>query len=123
MAKPRKRGAKAYGWDRFIGILGMIVDVLAIGLGGFAAGIGLTDSKLMKLDQPKVVGGIGLFIVLVGVIRLILDIGIFNSRRWAFIVAALLSGWGIYSGSVVPSSLMLLYAVLRLGQVFGPNLR
>lgn len=123
MARAKKRSPKAYGWDRFIGVLGMIVDVLVIGLGSFAASVGLSDPKLMKMDQPKVVGGIGLFIVLVGVVRLILDIGIFNSRRWAFIVAALLSGWGIYSGSVASSSLMLLYTVLRLGQVFGPSLR
>jgi hypothetical protein len=123
MARPKKRGAKAYGWDRFFGFFGMLIDVLGVAFGSVLVGMGLTDSKLVKMDQPKVYAGIGLFIVIVASVRFVINLGIFNSRRWAFILAALLAGWGMYAGSFASSGLILLYTVLRLGQVFGPPLK
>ncbi len=123
MAGPKRRGAKAYGWDRFFGFFGMLIDVLGVVFGSFVVGMGLTDSKLAKMDQPKIYAGIGLFIVIVASLRFLISLGIFNSRRWAFILAALLAGWGMYAGSFTASGLTLLYTILRLGQVFGPPLK
>jgi len=122
MAKPKRRGAKAYGWDRFIGILGMIFDVLIVALGSWAVQFGLVDTKIAHADQPKFIG-FGALVIAMAAISFVINLGIFNSRRWAFIVAALFAGYGLSSGTLAPSGFMLLYTVLRLGKVFGPDLR
>jgi hypothetical protein len=123
VARAKRSGTKGYVWDRLVGGLAIVVDVLAVALGGYAVRLGLLDSKLTKLEQPKLIGGIGAFILVLAFIHLIVDLGIFRSRRWAFIVLALLSGYGMWAGSVWSSGFMLTYTVLRLGQVFGPILR
>jgi hypothetical protein len=127
VARSRKGASKGYGWDRFIGGIAIVFDVLVLVIGvamsGYAIRFGLLDPKLSKLDQPKLIGGLGVFVIVLALVHLVVDVGIFKSRRWAFVVSALLSGYGLWAGTAASSAFMLTYTVLRLGQVFGLALR
>ena len=120
--KPSKAKAKGYPWDRLVALLAIFVDVLALAAGGLLIGFGFFDPRLLKAHDPKVLG-IGLILLTLAVGHLVVHAGLFASRRWAFVVAALLAGYGLSSANAGASGLMLLYTVLRLGRVFGPDLR
>lgn len=101
----------------------MFVDAMALAFGGLLLGYGFFDPRLLKAHGPHAVGGVGLLLLALAVGSLVVHAGIFAGRRWAFIVAALLAGYGLAAASAGASGLMLLYTVLRLGRVFGPELR
>lgn len=67
--------------------------------------------------------GIGVMVIILAVVHLAVYGGIFQSRRLAFVVGALLAGYHLGMGGYGYGGFLLAYTVLRLGQVFGPALR
>ena len=118
-----KTGGRTYGWDRGIALLAMVGDTFGFLIGGLLIGFGFFDPKLLKAHDHKLMGGVGVFLIVLAVTHLVVHAGLFASRRWAFVVAALLAGYGLSTAGAGPSGFMLLYTVLRLGKVFGPDLR
>lgn len=85
------------------------------------------NAEFMKqLGALKTLGGlpkVGALVAASVLVHLVVATGIFQSRKWAFVLGAFLAGYQIGTGGYWHGGFLLAYTVLRLGQVFGPALR
>lgn len=114
--------------DLIVGGLAIASDVVGLILGLARMG---DRPEVRQAQRQGFSGAVIGFVVFFAAIGLLIHLGIYGSRRGAFVVTLILSLCGlvaVFSGrmnlySIAVNILIAGYAALRLGRAFGPPLR
>jgi hypothetical protein len=114
--------------DKVIGGVAMAIDSIGLVLG--CARLSTTrDPDILRMQQQSAYGPVVALTFALGLLGIWIHYGIFNGRRWAFVVTLILSCCGMLglfakdvgALQVVTSLGLLIYSALRLGKGLGPD--